>query len=229
MKKILIVSANYYMFIASQMFKEAKNALDNSKTLTGRKQNIKYKLIHVPGVFEIPVVISKNVKIGKKTRIGFGTVIRANKIRIGRFVRIGSITFIDTGSISIDDDSKINEQVLIAGIRRPESSLTLGKRTTIMEYSYINPTMPIDIGDDSGIGGHCLLFTHGSWLNQLDGFPVKSIIVDSIPILHFPPSNIILIFFPNSSKTSFAQVELNLVEIFALGAAKGLFIIFKIA
>ena len=62
MKKILIVSANYYMFIASQMYKEAKNALDNSKTLTGRKQNIQYKLIHVPGVFEIPVVISKNVK-----------------------------------------------------------------------------------------------------------------------------------------------------------------------
>ena len=62
MKKILIVSANYYMQIASQMYREAKNALDNSKTLTGRKQNIKYKLIHVPGVFEIPVVISKNVK-----------------------------------------------------------------------------------------------------------------------------------------------------------------------
>jgi|TARA_B100001540_G_scaffold16422_1_gene13978 6,7-dimethyl-8-ribityllumazine synthase len=62
MKKILIVSANYYMFIASQMYNEAKKALDNSKNLTGRKQNIKYKLIHVPGVFEIPVVISKNVK-----------------------------------------------------------------------------------------------------------------------------------------------------------------------
>ncbi len=62
MKKILIVSANYYMFIASQMLKEAINVLDNSKTLTGRKQNIQYKLIHVPGVFEIPVVISKNVK-----------------------------------------------------------------------------------------------------------------------------------------------------------------------
>ena len=62
MKKILIVSANYYMQIASQMYREAKTALDNSKTLTGRKQNIKYKLINVPGVFEIPVVISKNVK-----------------------------------------------------------------------------------------------------------------------------------------------------------------------
>lgn len=119
------------------------------------------------------VIISNEVEIGEKTNIGFGTVIRANKIRIGRFVRIGSMTFIDTGSIEIDDDSKINEQVLIAGIKRPESGLTLGKRTTIMEYSYINPTMPIKIGDDSGIGGHCLLFTHGSWLNQLDGFPVK--------------------------------------------------------
>ena len=62
MKKILIVSANYYMLIASQMYREAKTALDNSKTLTGRKQNINYKLIHVPGVFEIPVVISKNIK-----------------------------------------------------------------------------------------------------------------------------------------------------------------------
>ena len=62
MKKILIVSANYYMQISSQMYRKAKTVLDNSKTLTGRKQNIKYKLINVPGVFEIPVVISKNVK-----------------------------------------------------------------------------------------------------------------------------------------------------------------------
>ena len=63
MKKILIVSANYYMLIASEMYHEAKTALDESMNpLTGRKQNIKYKLIHVPGVFEIPVVISKNVK-----------------------------------------------------------------------------------------------------------------------------------------------------------------------
>ena len=62
MKKILIVSAKYYMLIASQMYDEVKIVLENSKTSTGKKQNIKYKLIHVPGVFEIPVVISKNVK-----------------------------------------------------------------------------------------------------------------------------------------------------------------------
>ena len=62
MKKILIVSANYYTQIASEMYSEAKNILNNTKTLAGSKQNFKYKLINVPGVFEIPVVISKNIK-----------------------------------------------------------------------------------------------------------------------------------------------------------------------
>ncbi len=28
------------------------------------------------------------------------------------------------------------------------------------------------IGDDTGIGGHCLIFTHGSWLSALEGYPV---------------------------------------------------------
>ena len=46
-------------------------------------------------------------------------------------------------------------------------------------------------------------------------------IVDSIPISHLPPSRTNLTFFPNSSLTSDAFTELNLVEIFALGAANG--------
>src|SRR5205823_452815 len=39
--------------------------------------------------------------------------------------------------------------------------------------AYINPTKPVTIGDDTGIGGHCLIFTHGAWLNALDGYPVN--------------------------------------------------------
>ena len=62
MKKILIINANYYMKISSEMSSEAKNALDNSKSLGGKKKNFKYKIINVPGVFEIPVIISKNIK-----------------------------------------------------------------------------------------------------------------------------------------------------------------------
>lgn len=77
------------------------------------------------------------------------------------------------GKIRIGEDARINEQVIIGGMKTPSSSFDLGKRTIVMEYSFINTTMPVKIGDDTGIGGHCLLFTHGSWLNQLEGFPVK--------------------------------------------------------
>ena len=52
MKKILIVLADYYEDISSLLLKSAKNNLDN----------FSLKIIRVPGVFEIPITISKNIK-----------------------------------------------------------------------------------------------------------------------------------------------------------------------
>ena len=52
-KKILIVIADYYKNISSGLIKNAKNEIKNSYNI---------KIIHVPGVFEIPVTISKNIK-----------------------------------------------------------------------------------------------------------------------------------------------------------------------
>ena len=52
MKKILIVLADYYEDISSSLLKSAKNNLNN----------FSLKIIRVPGVFEIPVTISKNIK-----------------------------------------------------------------------------------------------------------------------------------------------------------------------
>ena len=53
-KKVLIVSANYYEDISKQLEMWATKYLDN--------ESIKNKIIKVTGVFEIPVVISKNIK-----------------------------------------------------------------------------------------------------------------------------------------------------------------------
>ena len=50
--KILIVAANYYTDISKNLLKKAKLTLN-------KRANI--KIINVPGVFEIPVVISKNI------------------------------------------------------------------------------------------------------------------------------------------------------------------------
>lgn len=118
------------------------------------------------------IISGKNVVVGNNTKIGHLTIIRGKEINIGRYVQIGTMTVIDTERIEIDDDARINEQVIIGGIKTPESYIKLGKRTIVMEYSFLNPTKPLIIGDDTGIGGHCLIFTHGSWLSQLDGYPV---------------------------------------------------------
>tara|TARA_B100001063_G_C16370198_1_gene360320 strand:+ start:57 stop:446 length:390 start_codon:yes stop_codon:yes gene_type:complete len=52
-KKILIVVADYYKNISSELIKSAKQTIPKNYIL---------KFIIVPGVFEIPVTISKNIK-----------------------------------------------------------------------------------------------------------------------------------------------------------------------
>ena len=52
-KNFLIVNANYYKEISAGLLKSAINSLPS---------NAKIKIINVPGVFEIPVTISKNLK-----------------------------------------------------------------------------------------------------------------------------------------------------------------------
>ncbi|MFX0197123.1 MAG: hypothetical protein ACFFCW_13430 [Candidatus Hodarchaeota archaeon] len=119
------------------------------------------------------VIIGKNVTIGPHTKIGYFTIIRGNNIKIGSHVSIRSTTFLDTPDLEIGDNTTINEQVFIGGIELPESKLKVGKNCTIMQLTYINCANPVVIGDDTGIGGHCLIFTHSSWLSQFEGYPVK--------------------------------------------------------
>ena len=52
-KKLLIVNANYYQDVSSGLLKN---------TLKMIPKKCKIKIINVPGVFEIPVTISKNLK-----------------------------------------------------------------------------------------------------------------------------------------------------------------------
>ena len=51
--KILIVVANYYEDISNQMLDSTINFLN---------KKLKFKILKVPGIFEIPVVVSKNIK-----------------------------------------------------------------------------------------------------------------------------------------------------------------------
>ena len=52
-KKCLIVVANYYENISNNLLQSALKSIKNK---------LSYKIIYVPGVFEIPITISKNLR-----------------------------------------------------------------------------------------------------------------------------------------------------------------------
>ena len=53
MKKVLIVNANYYKNISKKLVLSSKKKLNNS---------VKANIINVPGIYEIPIAIRKNIK-----------------------------------------------------------------------------------------------------------------------------------------------------------------------
>lgn len=125
------------------------------------------------------VLLGDDVEVGDETEIGFLTVVRGKTIRLGAHVQIGSMTIIDAPLVEIGEGTKINEQVFVGGLQFPDSKFIVGRNCQIMQMTFINPTRSIVIGDDSGIGGDCLLFGHTTWLSQFEGYPVD---FDSIEI-----------------------------------------------
>ena len=98
MKKILIVLADYYEDISSLLLKSAKNSLNNFSV----------KIIRVPGVFEIPVTISKNIK-KYDAFIALGCVIKGET---PHFEFISSASTQAIMNISVDSKKPIGNGII---------------------------------------------------------------------------------------------------------------------
>ena len=98
MKKILIVLADYYEDISSLLLKSAKNNLNNYSL----------KVIRVPGVFEIPITISKNIK-KYDAFIALGCVIKGET---PHFDFISSSTTQSIINLSIDSKKPIGNGII---------------------------------------------------------------------------------------------------------------------
>ncbi len=121
----------------------------------------------------LSVIKSDRIEIGDGTKIGPLSFINSRTVVLGKRVRINMMVAIDTLELHVRDDSTIMEQVVIGGMLTRRSSLRVGKRVKIFPYCFINPTEPIEIEDDVGVGGASYIFTHGSWQSVIDGFPVS--------------------------------------------------------
>ena len=101
-KKILIVTASYYQEIVDALRTEAENLLNEKK--------FNYKIIDVPGVFEIPVTISKNIK-KYDAFIALGCVIKGET---PHFDFISKTTFEALMKLSIDYKKPIGNGIITA-------------------------------------------------------------------------------------------------------------------
>ena len=98
MKKILIVLADYYDDISTLLLKSAKNRLNK----------FSLKIIRVPGVFEIPVTISKNIK-KYDAFIALGCVIKGET---PHFEFISSASTQAIMNISVDSKKPIGNGII---------------------------------------------------------------------------------------------------------------------
>lgn len=96
-----------------------------------------------------------NVVIGKNTMIKEQTIINAFQL------------------VSIGDHVIIDRDVFVGGMQSEKSALQVGNESVILFRSYLNTTRRIILGDNVGIGGYCLIFTHSAWQNVLEGNPYK--------------------------------------------------------
>lgn len=119
------------------------------------------------------VVVGQDVTIGDDVKIGLLSIIVGREIVLSDRVQIGMMSVLITAVMTIGEATRINNQVVVGGMQTPRSALHMGSNCILMEWSFINTSEPVTIGNDVGIGGHCLFFTHGLWPNGFDGNPVR--------------------------------------------------------
>jgi 6,7-dimethyl-8-ribityllumazine synthase len=98
MKSILIVLADYYENVSSSLLKSAK----------GNLRNFSIKIIKVPGVFEIPITIKKNIK-KYDAFIALGCVIKGET---PHFDFISNATTNAIMNLSIDNTKPIGNGII---------------------------------------------------------------------------------------------------------------------
>ena len=125
-KKILIVLADYYTEISNGLLKSAKLRLKNLYSV---------KIIRVPGVFEIPVTISKNIK-KYDAFIALGCVIK------GQTPHFDFISYATTDAImqlSVDSKKPIGNGIITClNMKQAKARMKKGSEASIAAISILN-------------------------------------------------------------------------------------------
>ncbi len=124
------------------------------------------------GLFSI-IDVKSSASFANGSSIGSFTYIRADELIIGKYSKISPISFISVPKVYIGNDSKISNFVIIrSGHTTKYSELSVGDLVHIFPFVTIDCARRVTIGDGTGVGPHCNIFTHSSYKSILDGYNV---------------------------------------------------------
>lgn len=144
-----------------------------------------------PSFIHVNIRRLMGASIGRGSRIKFGSIVLAKKIKIDSRVKIGPFSYISCNELSIGNHSRIkplsavssriiklgkyvhiSPLSIITSDHSERAIFTVGDHSRFFPFCWLEPGEGIEIGNNVGIGGHSLVFTHGVWPDYIDGGPV---------------------------------------------------------
>ena len=121
----------------------------------------------------MPTINANKINIHSSVKIANDVVINCDEITIGKNSVIKSGCSINCKTFIAGDGLYMCDGVEIGrgGCYGPNSNVTIGNNVGIFERTIINPSDSVEIGDEVGIGGEVMIWTHGAWLDVTQGFP----------------------------------------------------------
>jgi carbonic anhydrase/acetyltransferase-like protein (isoleucine patch superfamily) len=147
----------------------------------------------LPGTLHRGIRRMLGQEVSRHAQIGWGALIQVDNLKVDAGARIGSLTKIRGLSATLDAHSRVSSLVNITANKITLSahssiapmtmiwgdpsaarcSFSLGAHSRVFSFCWLEPGHGITIGDRVGVGGHGLIFTHGSWANYFLGAPIS--------------------------------------------------------
>jgi acetyltransferase-like isoleucine patch superfamily enzyme len=115
-----------------------------------------------------------HVEIGDDVYIADGVAITAGRVTIGPMTRIrDGVSITDVSELAIEEYVDVKAGVEVSGYGPEPQALSLGQNAWVGERTFFNVHREVRVGDNVGIGRESQLWTHGYFLPEVDGYPVR--------------------------------------------------------
>ncbi len=141
-----------------------------------------------PSFIQVPLRRLSGQRIGKGSRIRFGTLLIAQEVNLGQGVSLGPFCLIRAEKLTLADYSMVKTLSLVStrivsfgkyvhiaplSIILSEftenSRIEIGDHSRVFPFSWMDTGEGISIGKQTSVGTHTLIYSHGTWPDYLKG------------------------------------------------------------